>query len=169
MKHGKTYANLDAGEDVLSIGLNRAVTLIAEKRANPGKGRRFGADPGKLLGEHPQKGGPVTVKNGRYGPYVTNNGVNATLPSDKTPDTITLDEAIVLLDARAERTGGGSTSRRKRPAAQGSRRRRPPAEGGGQAQEARRGAARQDQGGAQVEGRSRRVIGWQTGRAIPKL
>ena len=98
-----------------TIGLNRAVTLIAEKRANPGKGRRFGADPGKLLGEHPQKGGPVTVKNGRYGPYVANNGVNATLPSDKTPDTITLDEAIVLLDARAERTGG-MTSRRKRPA-----------------------------------------------------
>ncbi len=116
VKHGKTYANLDAGEDVTSVGLNRAITLIAEKRANPGKGRRFGADPGKLLGEHPQKGGPVTVKNGRYGPYVTNNGVNATLPGDKTPVTITLDEAIVLLDARAERTGGGSTSRRKRPA-----------------------------------------------------
>jgi DNA topoisomerase-1 len=114
VKHGKTYANLEPGDDVLNIGLNRAVTLIAEKRANPGKGRRFGADPGKLLGEHPQKGGPVTVKNGRYGPYVTNNGVNATLPSDKTPDTITLDEAIVLLDARAERTGG-TTSRRKRP------------------------------------------------------
>jgi DNA topoisomerase I len=47
---------------------------------------------------------------------VTNNGVNATLQGDKTPETITLDEAIVLLDARAERTGGGSTSRRKRPA-----------------------------------------------------
>jgi len=116
VKHGKTYANLDAGEDILSVGINRAITLIAEKRANPGKGRRFGADPGRLLGEHPQKGGPVTVKNGRYGPYVTNNGVNATLPSDKTPETITLDEAIVLLDARAERTGGGPTSRRKRPA-----------------------------------------------------
>jgi len=115
VKHGKTYANLETGDDVINIGLNRAVTLIAEKRANPGKGRRFGADPGKVLGEHPQKGGSVTVKNGRYGPYVANNGVNATLPSDKTPDTITLDEAIVLLDARAERTGG-ATSRRKRPA-----------------------------------------------------
>ncbi len=116
VKHNKIYANLDAGEDVTSVGLNRAITLIAEKIANPGKGRRFGADPGKVLGEHPQKGGPVTVKNGRYGPYVANNGVNATLPSDKTVDTITLDEAIVLLDARAERTGGAPTSRRKRPA-----------------------------------------------------
>jgi DNA topoisomerase-1 len=114
VKHGKTYANLETGDDVTSIGLNRAVTLIAERRANPGKGRRFGVDPGKVLGEHPQKGGPVTVKNGRYGPYATHNGVNATLPADKTPDTITLDEAVVLLDARAERTGG-MTSRRKRP------------------------------------------------------
>jgi len=115
VKHGKTYANLEPGDDVVNIGLNRAIALIADKRANPGKGRRQ-ADPGKVIGEHPQKGGPVTVKNGRYGPYVSNNGVNATLPSDKTPDTITLDEAIVLLDARAERGGGGSTSRRKRPA-----------------------------------------------------
>ncbi len=132
VKHGKTYANLDAGEDVTSVGLNRAITLIAEKRANPGKGRRFGADPGKLLGEHPQKGGPVTVKNGRYGPYVTNNGVNATLPSDKTPETITLDEAIVLLDARAERTGGGSTSRRKRPARKAAATKAAPAQSAGE-------------------------------------
>ena len=48
VKHGKTYANLEQGDEVLTIGLNRAVTLIAEKKANPGKGRRFGADPGKL-------------------------------------------------------------------------------------------------------------------------
>jgi DNA topoisomerase-1 len=111
VKHGKTYANLDSSEDVLSVGLNRAVTLIAEKKANPGRGRRFGADPGKTLGEHPDKGGPVVVKNGRYGPYVSHAGINATLPADKTPDTITLDEAVVLLDARATR-GGGSTKRR---------------------------------------------------------
>ncbi|HVV61117.1 MAG TPA: type I DNA topoisomerase [Pseudolabrys sp.] len=112
VKHGKTYANLETGDDVLSIGLNRAVTLIAEKIANPGRGRRFGADPGKSLGEHPDKGGPVVVKNGRYGPYVSHNGVNATLPADKTPDTITMDEAVVLLDARATRVGTGSTRRR---------------------------------------------------------
>ena len=102
VKHGKTYANLEDGDDVLTIGLNRAVTLIAEKKANPKKGRRFGADPGKVLGEHPDKGGPVVVKNGRYGPYVSHNGVNATITGDKTPETITLTEAVVLLDARAE-------------------------------------------------------------------
>jgi DNA topoisomerase I len=115
VKHGKTYANLDAGEDVLNIGLNRAVTLIEEKKKNPGKGRRFGADPGRQLGEHPQKGGMIVAKNGRYGPYVSHEGVNANLPSDKTPETITLDEAAGLIDARAAR-GGGSTARRKRPA-----------------------------------------------------
>ncbi|MGH6789831.1 MAG: topoisomerase C-terminal repeat-containing protein, partial [Pseudolabrys sp.] len=54
---------------------------------------------------------PIVVKNGRYGPYASHAGVNATLPADKTPDTITLDEAIVLLDARAAH-GGGSTKRR---------------------------------------------------------
>src|SRR6185295_15961131 len=100
-------------DDVLNIGLNRAVTLIAEKLLNPGKGRRFGGDPGRPLGDHPAKGGQILVKKGRYGPYVTNNGINATLPSDKTPEAITLDEAVSLLDARAERNGGAPSPRRK--------------------------------------------------------
>jgi DNA topoisomerase I len=110
VKHGKTYANLEDGDDVLHIGLNRALTLIAEKKLKPGKGRRFAGDPGKPLGEHPQKSGPVLVKNGRYGPYVTHEGVNATLPNGKTPDTITLDEAVGLLEERIAKGGG------KRPA-----------------------------------------------------
>ena len=114
VKHGKTYANITADEDILTIGLNRAVTLIEEKKANPGKGRR-GADPGKQLGEHPQKGGMIVAKNGRYGPYVSHEGVNANLPDDKTPETITLDEAASLIDARAARSGGRPTARRKRP------------------------------------------------------
>ena len=118
VKHGKTYANIGNDEDITTIGLNRAVTLIEEKKANPGKGRRFGADPGRSLGDHPQKGGPIVVKKGRYGPYVSHNGVNANIPGDKTPDQVTLDEAVGLIDARADKigSGGGSTSRRKRPA-----------------------------------------------------
>ena len=112
VKHGKTYANLDANEDVLTVGLNRAVTLIAEKIANPGRGRRFGADPGKSLGEHPDKGGPIMVKNGRYGPYVNHAGINATLPGDKTPDTVTLEEAVGLLEARAAKVGTTPKARR---------------------------------------------------------
>ena len=70
--------SLEDGDEVLNVGLNRAVTLIAEKRANPGKGRRFGGDPGRSVGDHPQRGGAILVKKGRYGPYVTNNGINAT-------------------------------------------------------------------------------------------
>jgi DNA topoisomerase-1 len=112
VKHGKIYANLDSSEDVLTVGLNRAVSLIAEKKANPGRGRRFGADPGKALGEHPDKGGPIVVKNGRYGPYVSHAGINATLPADKTPDTVTLEEAVGLLEARAAKMGNAPKARR---------------------------------------------------------
>jgi DNA topoisomerase-1 len=124
VKHDKTYANVESGDDVLNIGLNRAVTLIAEKKLKPSRGRRFGADPGRPLGDHPQKGGPIVVRNGRYGPYVSHNGINATLPKDKTPEAITLDEAIGLLDARAERTDG-APARRRRPARAESARKEP--------------------------------------------
>src|SRR6516164_10152795 len=115
VQHGKTYANLEQGDDLFHIGLNRAITLIAEKLANPKKGR-FGAakDPGRSLGEHPDKGGPVVVKSGRYGPYVSHDGVNASLPTDKTPETITLVEAVSLLDARA--ASAKPPAERRRPA-----------------------------------------------------
>jgi len=107
VRHENTYASLEAGDEVFDIGLNRAVTLIAEKIAKGPRGRRFGADPGRPLGDHPTLG-VVAVKNGRYGAYVTAGGVNATIPSDKTPDTITLPEAIALIDERAAKGGGAS-------------------------------------------------------------
>jgi DNA topoisomerase-1 len=103
VQHGSTYANLDAGDDVLTVGLNRAVALIADK-ASKGGGRGPRSAPGfggRGLGDHPQKGGAVVVKSGRYGPYVSHGGVNATLPNDKSPETLTLEEALVLLDAKA--------------------------------------------------------------------
>ena len=121
VQHGKTYANLTADEDVLGIGLNRAVTLIAEKRAKGPRKGRFGADPGRALGDHPDKGGPIVVKNGRYGPYVSHDGVNATLPTDMSPDTITLEQAVGLIEARSARGGG------KRPPAPRSTARKAPA------------------------------------------
>jgi DNA topoisomerase-1 len=114
VRHEKTYASLEAGDEVFDIGLNRAVTLIAEKIAKGPSGRRFGADPGKPLGEHPNLGG-VAVKNGRYGVYVTAGGVNATIPSDKTAETITLPEAIALIDERVAK-GGGKPKRGKKAA-----------------------------------------------------
>ena len=106
IQHGKMYANLTPGDDVLSVGLNRAVTLIEEKRAKGPRKGRLGADPGRTLGDHPDKGGPIVVKNGRYGPYVSHDGVNATMSSDMTPEAITLEQAVGLLDARAARGGG---------------------------------------------------------------
>jgi DNA topoisomerase-1 len=115
VRHDKTYASLEAGDEVFEIGLNRAVTLIAEKAAK-GPGRRFGADPGKQLGDHPTLGA-VAVKNGRYGAYVTAGGVNATIPSDKDKDAVTLEEAIALIDERASRSGGKAAKKAKAKAA----------------------------------------------------
>ncbi|MGA7805408.1 type I DNA topoisomerase [Bradyrhizobium sp.] len=112
VRHEKTYASLEAGDEVFDIGLNRAVTLIAEKIAKGPSGRRFGADPGKPLGDHPSLGA-VAVKSGRYGTYVTAGGINATIPSDKEKDTITLAEAITLIDERAAK-GGGKPARGKK-------------------------------------------------------
>jgi DNA topoisomerase-1 len=112
VQHGKSYASLESGDDVLTIGLNRAVALIADKQLKGKSGRRFGPDPGRPLGDHPTKGGPIVAKNGRYGPYVSHDGINATLPRDKTPETITLDEAAALIDARAEALGGQPPKRR---------------------------------------------------------
>jgi DNA topoisomerase-1 len=114
VQHGKTYANLEAGDDIFHIGLNRAVTLIADKLAKGPRFRRFGSDPGRALGAHPTTGGPVVAKNGRYGPYVSHDGINATLPHDKTPETITLDEAVALLDARAEHGAPAPHARRRK-------------------------------------------------------
>ena len=105
VKHGKTYASLETGDDIFHVGLNRAVTLIAEKIAKGPRFHRFGADPGRALGAHPTRGGPIVAKNGRYGPYVSHEGVNATLPADKTPESVTIEEAAALIDARADRNG----------------------------------------------------------------
>src|ERR1700744_3973206 len=117
VKHDKTYASLEAGDEVFDVGLNRAVTLIAEKLAKGPRRPRFGADPGKALGDHPSLGA-VAVKSGRYGAYVTAGGVNATIPSDKEKDTITLAEAIALIDERAAKGGGKAKAKKAaKPAA----------------------------------------------------
>ena len=117
VQHGKTYANLTNGDDVLTVGLNRAVTLIEEKRAKGAHKGRRGGDPGRALGDHPDKGGPIVVKNGRYGPYVSHDGVNATLPSDLTPETITLEQAVGLVEARSARGGKKSAAAKPRSTA----------------------------------------------------
>ena len=105
VRHGKTYASLEAGDDVYHVGLNRAITLIAEKVAK-GPSRRFGADPGKEVGDYPARGGKIMLKKGRYGAYVTIGGINATIPDSIEPEKLTIAEAIALIEERAAKTGG---------------------------------------------------------------
>jgi DNA topoisomerase-1 len=102
--HDGGYANLESVEDVFSIGLNRAVSVIADKAAKGPGGRGTRATPAALkdLGEHPG-GGKITVRDGRYGPYVNWEKVNATLPKGKDPQSVTLEEAMALIAERAAR------------------------------------------------------------------
>ncbi len=108
----KTWANLPTIEDVFEVGLNRAVALIAEKRANPRAGRGQGPKPLKELGNHPSTGEAVAVMDGRYGPYVKSGKVNANIPKGKSPGDVTLEEALALL-AEREAKGGGKPARKK--------------------------------------------------------
>ncbi|QGX97549.1 type I DNA topoisomerase [Roseovarius faecimaris] len=101
------YANLKDPGDVFDIGMNRAVELLAEKRANPGRGRSAAAKPLKELGEHPDEGGPVNVMDGRYGPYVKWAKVNATLPKGVEPGDVTMDMAVALIAEKAAKKGKG--------------------------------------------------------------
>ena len=96
-----TYANLKDPNDVCEIGMNRAVEMLAEKRANPGGRGRAAAKPLKELGEHPEDGGPVNVMDGRYGPYVKWEKVNATIPKDVEAADVTMDMAVALIAEKA--------------------------------------------------------------------
>ncbi|QYX57562.1 type I DNA topoisomerase [Roseovarius sp. SCSIO 43702] len=105
------YANLKDPADVFELGMNRAVELLAEKRANPGGRGRAAAKPLKELGEHPEHGGPINVMDGRYGPYVKWEKVNATIPKDTDPDQVTMEMALALIEEKAAKKG------KKKPAA----------------------------------------------------
>ena len=115
VQHGKVYANVDRGDDVLTIGANRAIDLIIAKES--GGGRRGGASaPGTELGEHPD-GGKITVRAGKYGPYANWVKVNATLPKGMAQESLTLEQAIELVNAKAATSGAkGGAKTRKAPA-----------------------------------------------------
>jgi DNA topoisomerase-1 len=97
MSHDGSNVSLKSTEELLSIGINRAVTLLAEGAKT---GRR-GPEALRDVGPHPEDSKVIKLMDGRYGPYVTHNKVNASLPKDKSPDDLTLEEAIELLAARA--------------------------------------------------------------------
>ena len=101
VKHGPKYANLPEVDEVFTIGMNRAVEVLAAKQT---RGRGATAAPLAELGEHPE-GGPVQVLNGRFGPYVKWAKVNATLPRDLAPEDVTLERALELIVAKAAKGG----------------------------------------------------------------
>ena len=112
---GGTNANLDGIDEVWTVGMNRAVQLLAEKVASRGA-RGKAATPIRELGEHPQAGGAVNIYDGKYGPYVKWDKINATIPETITPDDLTLAQAIDLIDERAAKAGKKKPSAKK-PAA----------------------------------------------------
>jgi len=111
VKHGKTYANLQNIDEVFEVGLNRAVTLIAEKKANP-RGRRT-AKALKELGAHPETGDPVNIMDGRYGPYVKHQKTNATLPNGTEPEHVTLEQALELIAAKEKKPARKKATKKK--------------------------------------------------------
>jgi DNA topoisomerase-1 len=112
VKHGRTYASLPEVAEVFTVGMNRAVEVLAAK---PARGRGAAAKPLKELGEHPERGGSIAIMSGRYGPYVKWEKINATLPQGTDPDAVTMEMAVGLV-AEKEAKGG-----KKRPAARSKR------------------------------------------------
>ena len=115
--HEGKYANLPDIEEVFSVGLNRAVDLLAQKAAGGG---RFGrnATPIAAIKTFEHADGAISVRDGRYGPYVNQGKVNATLPKTVKPDEVTLEQALELIAERATKTGGKKPARK--PAAKAS-------------------------------------------------
>jgi DNA topoisomerase-1 len=110
------YANLRSGEDdVLTIELDRALDLLAQKVSNGGRGRTAAKSVIKDLGEHPD-GGPIQVLSGRYGPYVSHGKVNYTVPKEIKPEEVTLEQAVAWI---AEKAAKGPKSSKRAAAANG--------------------------------------------------
>ena len=133
VQHNGTYANLAGADEVFEVGLNRAVAVLAEKRAGGGRGARGGAEAAaKELGPHPVTGKPVKLLAGRYGPYVKHEATNANIPRGADPATLTLDEAVALITAREgapskPKRGGRKATTAKAPAKTAAKRKKAPA------------------------------------------
>ena len=101
-------ARLENIEDIFTIGLNRAITLIAE--AKPG---RISSSLIKDLGEHPEDKKPVRIMKGQYGPYIKYKSLNATIPEEKDPTELTMEEALILIEKRKEYDKNKKAKKRK--------------------------------------------------------
>jgi DNA topoisomerase-1 len=110
--HDGLYANMESVDDAFTIGINHAVTLLAEKAAKGG--RRGAAAALKDLGDHPDgESGKITVNDGRYGPYIKCGKVNATIPKDTDPQSVTLEQAVQWIAEKVEKTGKTPTGKKK--------------------------------------------------------
>lgn len=115
ISHDGQYANLETPDEVFDIGINRAVTVLAEKQAKGGSRRTATPKAIATLGDHPD-GGAVTVRDGRYGPYVNWEKINATLPKGKDPASVTLEEALELIAAKSSAPKKGRKTTLKKTA-----------------------------------------------------
>ena len=104
--HDGTYANLENADEVFDVGLNRAVAILADKRAGGGRPQRGAAAALAELGNHPEDGKPIRVLSGRFGPYIKHGDTNANVPKGKDPAAITMEEALALIAERAAKGGG---------------------------------------------------------------
>ena len=102
-------ARIETAEDIFTIGLNRAVTMIAE--AKPG---RISSSEIKHLGEHPEDKKPVRVMKGKFGPYIKYKSINATIPEERDPVELTMDDALILIEKRKEYDRNKKQKRRKK-------------------------------------------------------
>jgi DNA topoisomerase-1 len=111
LKHGDRFISLPADDDVLTIGINRAVAVIAEA------GEKGKAGAAKELGAHPSDGKPIQLGSGRFGPYVKHGKIYASIPKSVEPGDVTLEQAIELIDAKAAKKGAGKKGGAKKAAA----------------------------------------------------
>lgn len=121
LAHDGKYAKLRSTAEVFETGMNSAVAKLAEAAAGGGRGARAAAEPLNTFGPHPTSGGEMKLMAGRYGPYVTDGTTNATLPRDRKPEDLTLEQAIALIDEKAAKgpakKGGRKKAAARKPAA----------------------------------------------------
>lgn len=113
---GGTNANLESLDEVFTVGMNRAVQLLAEKVASRG-GRGKAAKPIREMGEHPDLGGEVNIMEGKYGPYVKWEKVNATIPKEVEPADLTMERAVELIEEKLAKSPAKRKAATKKPAA----------------------------------------------------
>jgi len=114
VRRGKTFASLKGTEDLWTVSLEDAVALVNAKAA----GKKL---PLKELGKHPETGDEISVMSGRYGPYVTDGDVNATLPKGTEPEDVDLEQALELLAEKAAKGGGRGRRGKKGGAKKGAK------------------------------------------------